>query len=613
MAIALAIVLALTPLAITPGWLFYFDVTGKAVILLLGAAMGLILLRGESALPGSGTGRWLVLLCVLQMISLSASTALSTNPALSLNGSNWRRFGGMTQAGLIAVVVLLAAWVAGNRARVLFLLRVISLSGLPIALYGVLQYFGWDPFLPASAYHVGEGMWTIVRPPATLGRANYFATYSLYVTFAGISLAMVESHPGWKLAGAASGLLPAIAIILSGTRSAMAGLAAGGVLLLVWSRQRFSRRLTLLGLAGIAALWIFYYSPPGLKLRSRTRWYLEDPHGGARLWLWRDSLLMARSRWLFGHGPETYATDFAKFQSAELSRVYPDTYHESPHNIYLDTLTSQGVPGLLILLALTALAFASAWKSRTVDNRLAGALLASFLAGLVSLQFIVFTLPTALLCYTTLALLVGQSVGPQTLRRAPSRRLRIAAALCALPLAAFAVQLAVTDAALAQVQRLLDGGRYRDAMRTYDFVRRSQPAGATSDVWYSRALLAASQKPSEPGLRLRMWLEAFEAATRAAQGAEDRHNACYNLAMFHAARNDAAETEHYLRAAAAWAPQWFKPHWTLAQLLLRTGRTAEARKEAELAVFLNGAKNPEVQKTLDGIKPVDSGKSSTYN
>ena len=54
------------------------------------------------------------------------------------------------------------------------------------------------------------------------------------------------------------------------------------------------------GIAAAAVLLIaaagFYFSPAGWKLRSRARWFVEDPWGGARPTLWRDSLRMALPR-----------------------------------------------------------------------------------------------------------------------------------------------------------------------------------------------------------------------------------------------------------------------------------------------------------------------------
>ena len=95
----------------------------------------------------------------------------------------------------------------------------------------------------------------------------------------------------------------------------------------------------------------FIVSPAGLQLRSRTRWFVEDPWGGARPLLWRDSLRMALDRPLAGYGPEVFSAAFPHYESAELARAYPDFAHESPHNIFLDAFVAQGVVGLVLLIA----------------------------------------------------------------------------------------------------------------------------------------------------------------------------------------------------------------------------------------------------------------------
>src|SRR5207302_213067 len=132
----------------------------------------------------------------------------------------------------------------------------------------------------------------------------------------------------------------------------------------------------------------------GWQLRSRTRWFIEDPWGGSRLMLWRDSLHMAGSRLALGNGPEVFTAAFPAFESKALAEAYPDFSHESPHNIFLDVFVSQGIPGLLLLAALCYCAL------RYGDRRFLPALA----AGLVAHQFSVFTAPTALLFYLVIAL-----------------------------------------------------------------------------------------------------------------------------------------------------------------------------------------------------------------
>ena len=61
--------------------------------------------------------------------------------------------------------------------------------------------------------------------------------------------------------------------------------------------------------------------------------------------VWRDSLPIIRDRWLVGIGPEVFAGEFRKRQSLQLSRAFPDHYHEDPHNLLLGAAINQGVAG----------------------------------------------------------------------------------------------------------------------------------------------------------------------------------------------------------------------------------------------------------------------------
>ena len=85
----------------------------------------------------------------------------------------------------------------------------------------------------------------------------------------------------------------------------------------------------------------------------------------------------------------------------------------------------------------------------------------------------------------------------------------------------------------------------------------------------------------------------FEAAAAAqrATGSDDAQNAWYTVAWLHAREGDMPRTEQSLRAAIRSAPNWYKPHWMLAEVLHSQGRTAEARAEAERAAYLSAGKS----------------------
>src|SRR5713226_3105245 len=117
---------ALVLLTILPSFSFYFDITPKIVILLLGTACSLLLWNGT--LP---TGRIPVLLA-LQGAWLAIATAFSTHPALSTHGGNWRRFGLISYLAVLAYSLLVMVDCAGKADRSVWFIRAVVLAGLPI-------------------------------------------------------------------------------------------------------------------------------------------------------------------------------------------------------------------------------------------------------------------------------------------------------------------------------------------------------------------------------------------------------------------------------------------------------------------------------------------------
>jgi len=600
MAILLSATLALLPLTLAPGLLFYYDITPKIVVLLVGAAIGLILVWREPYAESAGL-RLFGWLLTAQAASLVFSTAFSSDPALSFGGGNWRRFGLITQAALLLFAWFAAQYAAGNRDRLRLLLRVIVGAGIPAAAYGVLQYFGWDPFIDRSLYHIGEAPLTIVRPPGTLGYVSYFATYLLSVIFAGAGLILLEESGWWKIAGAAAGILGTVAVILTGTRAALVGLAGGALFLLFWLRPRMRKGVLTAGAIAVLGLAGFYFSSAGEMLRSRTRWFVEDPKGGGRLLLWRDSLRMCAVRLPAGFGPETFSIHFPRYQSVDLAQEYPGFYQESPHNIFIDALASQGLPGLAILTGLVVLGFYSVQK---VQDRTVGAILgAALVAQLISQEFTSFTLATALFFYLTIALLVAQSFPPvRSTRPKNSASRKASSMLLSAVFMASAVALFAADAGLARVDRLIRDGQPREAVAVYARVRRWQPPGVRTDLWYSRALAGAVPRAANGAESIAVLQEALAAAVRASRNSEEPENAWLNLAVFYGRQNDFVHTEQSLRAAISCAPNWFKPHWLLAQVLRAAGRLSEARAEATLAAELDGGKDPQVVRTAQEIR-----------
>jgi O-antigen ligase len=595
MVLLTALVIPLVALIVTPGLLFYFDITPKLVVLLGMTSALLVAWAVQRSAQMRGLFRWFTFVPLFALGSLALSAALSPNPGLSVYGSIWRRYGALSQSCIIAVAFLAAVAIAGRAERGIATLRGISLAALLAAMYGITQYFGWDPLLPPSAYHIGEGIWTIVRPPGTLGYSSYFAVWLDMACFASLAGLQLDTNVTWRRIAGASAALSACAIVLSGTRSAYIGLVAGVVVWFFWRGFRVTRRVAL-GLALSSLLGLaFYFSPVGWQLRSRAHWSADDPWGGARRYLWRDSARMALDRLAAGYGPEVFSAAFPRYESQQLAVAYPDFAHESPHNIFLDALVSQGLPGLVALCCICAAGFVAAWRLRARQVGVAPGLAAALAAGVVSQQFVVFTIPTALTLYVIVAIAVGLTC--ECTVPARPRRVRIAALAIAVGLLYFGVRFAIADHALALAQRDINSDDAAQAAAHYGQYERWRLPGTAADLWYSRALLALAHRTTSPLTAVRATAEAAGAALRATTTAEYPPNAWYSLAAVYASQNNARGAEASLRAAIVSNSRWFKPHWTLAQLLSLESRLDEAQREAALADALSGGRLPEVTQT----------------
>lgn len=607
MGVVAAFALFFAPLALAPRLLFYFDVTPKVVILLAGAACFIVWtafrLDSLRAYCGTSRGRWFALAACVYIGCCVLSACLSRDAVLAWTGSNWRRFGAIPQSAAMAGGLAMAVWARGNAARLSLILRATCAAGVCAAAYGIAQYFGWDPILPASGYEAGEGPFRIVRPPGPLGHSDYFAAFLLWPVFFGWSLASEESRLVWRTLGWAALSTGAAAILCSGSRGAALGLLMGGAVLAV-SRRVPWRKLVVGSAIAVLMLGAIYVSPMGGGLRARAHWIGEEPLGGARFLLWKDSVRMAAARPLTGFGPDNFAAEFPRYESPALARAYPDFYHESPHNLWLDTLTGDGALTLFAQLAAVALALATGLRAK--GRGLAPVLLAGFAGVLVAHEFAVFTAANALFFYLGAALLASSNGTPARIELRPTssiaRSLAIGAAIVVGSIfCVVAFRLVQADAELGSARRLLRGPDRQGAVNAYQRAVRLRSSGVTADLYFSRAWAQLGATSPDVLSRLFFAQMAAESASLAVQSAEQRQNGWYNRAEIAASREDSAAVETSLRAAVDAAPNWFKPHWALARFFYNRGRMSEAQWEAQRVADLYAGTDVEVAATLAAI------------
>jgi O-antigen ligase len=585
--LVLAVVLAVTPLALMNGVFLSHDVIPKAILILTGAAWVLFLLpRWMPALTGfwgQREGRLFLYLVIGQWISLTLSTAVSSQPALSLAGTVWRRFGLVEQTAALVIATGIACLAAARPAWTTPLFRAVILCGGVAALYGTLQYFGIDPFLSPELY-TEKFLGSVVRPPATMGNGIYFSAWLVPIALLAASSAETETLKIWTWICGGVALLACLAIMLAGSRGAVLAVAGGGLVLVFPGGGR--KRIFSPGVAAVAALLAamalaLALSPAGGNFRRRLVQWRGDI-GGTRLGVWRDSPALIREHPLLGTGPETFATEFRLIESPALSRAYPDFYHETPHNAFLDAASAQGVTGALILGGVFWLGL-----RRLRGPGLPRGLQAAVLGILIASLFASLTLVMSMYLWTLAGL--GAAISgdapdmPAESRSGYAGFWRIPAIAAGAIFLAAAISLGVEDRAYAQLQDGVDGRNFAQASNAYAVATDFSVGTPGYELWSSRefATLGRSLGNSPEGTDA--WRKAREAAALAEKKSEEHFSAAYQSSVLAVAAGDLTRAESKAREAIAMAPNWYKPHLLLGQILQAMGRNAEAAKEMEIS------------------------------
>jgi hypothetical protein len=260
-----------------------------------------------------------------------------------------------------------------------------------------------------------------------------------------------------------------------------------------------------------------------------------------------------------------------------MSRAYPDFYHETPHNAFIDAADAQGFPGLLILVALFALGF-------TVANR---GLRAAFTGIFVASLFASFALVEAMYFWIFVAIAVAAETPSSAAIKPTPRLAQLPAILTGAAFLFVSLVLAVPDATDLRVSAAVSGNDYAAATSAFRTSLSWSFSLPGYELYLSRemALLARSRNGTPDAAEA--WSLAATAAHAAEQRGEERFSAAFQASVLALASSDLPLAEHEARTAIALAPNWYKPHLLLAQLLQASGKPDDAAAEQRIGLSLN--------------------------
>jgi len=260
------------------------------------------------------------------------------------------------------------------------------------ALVSVSSLIAWAAHAP---WAVGEGGRLIgLYGIETNASPNYLAFWIAPAVALGIAWLVTPPWPlkRWERLLPVATAISAIALVGTASRGGLAAALVGGVLALgIYYRSSlaklpYANGLGWLALIGLLALGMAFVQPdfslsPGnggrITSSNNIRW---------EIWKTTTELQGQGYRWLTGVGMADYQTRFSELTAHRVN--YPEfisPWAATPHNLWLNAWTAEGLLGLVGVLGLTVLVLQTLWKTEpTVGATLVAAVVfAIFIQGLV--------------------------------------------------------------------------------------------------------------------------------------------------------------------------------------------------------------------------------------
>lgn len=550
----------------------------------------------------------LIALFGFQILAMTWATTNSISPAVSFWGGDWRRMGWITQFAMMVVALGVPLAIGSNFSKWKHLLRFIAAIGFISAAYGLLQWLGWDPFLPESLRgEIVEQFGGRYRSAGTIGQPNYFADYLIYPFFSSLALLLCEGSLGVRLlAGGTMALTGATLVFAAASRAGLLGCAIGFTTFAVWfvlfwlrpAERAFPSKVACIALGIFAALMTI--AAPRVQ-PGRFANFGTDSQSIGRIILWRDVLdRILPNVWVHGTGPGMFRVAFARYRSPSYSLFGPDVHWETPHDVFLDRFSEQGIAGVLAFLAMIvvfsvnivhAMRSTSDWK-RTAAYAAIGS---GMVAVLVDQIFNGEVIPTTFYFYLWVGLSVAvRDCAPlmtepvRNPRRGP-KSLRIAVVAVALLISFSMLWHAErnwrAEALLRTGMRASDSGDAEKLLVAAEESKHVMPQVGTYHLDFAGVIsdfLFENRNSTNDSTRRALAQTGIDSALWAVERTDEPMVALLHLISLGDMISD-ARTVKWLDQLKEIDPYWFRPHELSSRSLLRQGKIDEALKEVTLA------------------------------
>jgi len=381
--ICLFFLLVLVPLMVNPTAYDYFyqpkidSVYGLICIICAAVIARFFICRVAFSLPRlAGT-----VFLFLYGCSAVISTILSIDRNLSLRGDFGRFEGLFTLLAYVSLVVIFAGLVE-SRMQAEQLVKWLLASTFLVALYGIIQYLGFNP---TRHFIASLNVNNVIN--STMGNGNFLGKFLVLTgpLFAGYCLYKNEKKIWFMCCGAL--VFVVMALVLSMARASWLGFACAALLFLClvfrYGGAEQKRHVVFLGAAIAGALLVLgAFAASGLgsfnigtrfAAKAGSTFNLQAGQGSAtRLFIWGKAVPLIQERPWFGYGPDTHEKVYKGFTFESFKRFKTPGIIDRAHNNYIDISIAQGLFGLFAYCGVVVSFLVLLWRrlKSEPDNRL---------------------------------------------------------------------------------------------------------------------------------------------------------------------------------------------------------------------------------------------------
>jgi tetratricopeptide (TPR) repeat protein len=502
----------------------------------------------------------------LWSISLILSTVFSLNPLSSLFGQYGRFIGLITMLNLLFIPIYIANFFSKEDLKKLMDFSIGT--AVLAAIYALFQHFNFFELIPSLDWTDSPQN----RLFGTMGHANhlgaYLSAHFLMLACRIASYARVSqfwSHPvahtARALLGGLSLLLMATVILLTASRGAVLALILAAIILSTlkfWKNwQKISQKRPHLLIASASVILLLFSLPylfptqlEGLSLIRRTEQNLETINKGKtpeRLSLLLTSWQIFLDHPLLGTGLSTFRDSFSAYRRSDYFIDGPGnlqyiTVPESTHNEYLNTLSTQGLFGLIaylsLIIAVLSALISQFRQAATNQENWQLALLGGLLVGLFQAIFNFGEIINLFIFYLLIGIVLAQTESPFYFQKKFSNWLvyplvALGAVLIILAIPNFIINPATADSYLQKAYAAQAKGQLSSADQYYKISIAAYPQEYQLHQAYADFSLESATRSRDYSDQEKYLKQAIQSYQRATELNPNYPSTYHNLALAH--------------------------------------------------------------------------------